>query len=151
MMNPALAIPRVSAFLCLLLTATAVSCAVAQEASSAGQKTRFIDNSLLIAPEYPCTWPTYPFPRFQLSHQRKIGPDSPYHSDTLFIDGNTGTQLDVPPHSVTRPDLNRSSHGSLVEKRVSSTFASYSIKPRRGLALLSRPIMSSGLRPAIDR
>ena len=25
---------------------------------------RFVDHSLLIAPEYPCTWPAYPFPAF---------------------------------------------------------------------------------------
>ena len=113
MMNLALMIPRVSVLLCILQTVTAVSCAVAQENNAASQKTRFIDNSLLIAPEYPCTWPTYPFPRFQLSLQRPIGPDSAYHIDTLFIDGNTGTQLDVPPHSVTRPDLNRPKSGPL--------------------------------------
>ncbi|MDA1015184.1 MAG: cyclase family protein, partial [Planctomycetota bacterium] len=34
-----------------------------------------------------------------------IGPDSPYNIDVLTIDGNTGTQLDVPPHSVARPEL----------------------------------------------
>ncbi|MCA9058168.1 MAG: cyclase family protein [Planctomycetaceae bacterium] len=71
------------------------------------QETRFVDHSLLIAPEYPCTWPSSPFPRYQLTHQRTIGPDSPYNVDVLLIDGNTGTQLDVPPHSVARPDLNR--------------------------------------------
>ncbi len=75
--------------------------------------TRFVDNSLLIAPEYPCTWPTHPFPRFQITHQRVIGPDSPYNIDTLLIDGNTGTQLDVPPHSVARPDLKREKSGPL--------------------------------------
>ena len=73
--------------------------------------TRFVDHSLLIAPEFPCTWPTHPFPRFQITHPRVIGPDSPYHIDTLLIDGNTGTQLDVPPHSVARPDLKREKSG----------------------------------------
>ena len=66
---------------------------------------------MLIAPEYPCTWPAYPFPRFQLTHERKIGPDSPYNIDVILIDGNTGTQLDVPPHSVARPELNRPKSG----------------------------------------
>ena len=75
--------------------------------------TRFVDHSLLIAPELPCTWPTHPFPRFQITHQRVIGPDSPYNIDTLLIDGNTGTQLDVPPHSVARPDLKREKSGPL--------------------------------------
>lgn len=75
--------------------------------------TRFIDHSLLIAPEYPCTWPSSPFPRFQITHQRIIGPDSPYNVDVLMIDGNTGTQLDVPPHSVARPELHREKSGPL--------------------------------------
>jgi kynurenine formamidase len=76
-------------------------------------QTRFIDHSLLIAPEYPCTWPSYPFPRFQIVHQRTIGADSAYNVDSLLIDGNTGTQLDVPPHSVARPDLKREKSGPL--------------------------------------
>jgi kynurenine formamidase len=63
---------------------------------------RFVDLSLLVAPEYPCTWPT--FPPFQINHYERIGPLSPYHSEILVIDGNTGTQLDVPPHSVAPPD-----------------------------------------------
>lgn len=74
---------------------------------------KFVDHSLLIAPEYPCTWPSSPFPRFQLTHQRTIGPASPFNIDVLLIDGNTGTQLDVPPHSVARPDLNREKSGPL--------------------------------------
>lgn len=73
----------------------------------------FVDHSLLIAPEYPCTWPTSPFPRFQLTHERTIGPASAYNMDVLLIDGNTGTQLDVPPHSVARPDLKREKSGPL--------------------------------------
>lgn len=76
-------------------------------------ESRFIDHSLLVAPEYPCTWPAYPFPRFQINHERTIGPDSPYNIDSILIDGNTGTQLDVPPHSVARPDLNREKSGPL--------------------------------------
>jgi kynurenine formamidase len=75
--------------------------------------TQFHDHSLLVAPEYPATWPSFPFPRFQLMHQRTIGPDSPYHVDALLIDGNTGTQLDVPPHSVARPELKREKSGPL--------------------------------------
>ena len=75
--------------------------------------TRFADHSLLVAPGYPCTWPTYPFPRFLLVHQRVIGPDSPYNVDVVQIDGNTGTQLDVPPHSVARPELKREKSGPL--------------------------------------
>ncbi|MEI8083047.1 MAG: cyclase family protein, partial [Actinomycetes bacterium] len=74
---------------------------------------KFIDNSLLVAPEFPCTWPAHPFPRFQITHQRVIGPDSPYNIGTLVIDVNTGTQLDVPPHSVARPELKREKSGPL--------------------------------------
>jgi kynurenine formamidase len=55
--------------------------------------------------------PTHPFPRFQLIHEQTIGPASPYNIDVLLIDGNTGTQLDVPPHSVARPELNREKSG----------------------------------------
>ena len=74
---------------------------------------KFIDCSLLVAPNYPATWPSNPFPRFQIMPQRTIGPDSPYNVDALLIDGNTGTQLDVPPHSVARPDLKRPKSGEL--------------------------------------
>ncbi len=63
---------------------------------------RFVDLSLLVAPGYPCTWPT--FPPFQINAQRRIGSASAYNTDILVTDGNTGTQLDVPPHSVTPPD-----------------------------------------------
>jgi kynurenine formamidase len=89
-------------------TATPV---VAQPAAKSGP--RFVDHSLLIAPDYPCTWPSYPFPRFAIVHHRMIGPDSVFNIDTLLIDGNTGTQIDVPPHSVARPDLKREKSGPL--------------------------------------
>lgn len=78
-----------------------------------GDEPRFVDHSLLIAPEFPCTWPSHPFPRFALVHSRIIGPESFYNVDTLLIDGNTGTQLDVPPHSVARPELKREKSGPL--------------------------------------
>lgn len=83
------------------------------ETPSTEEKSRFIDHSLLVAPEYPCTWPTYPFPRYFINHSRIIGSDSAYNVDTILIDGNTGTQLDVPPHSVARPDLFREKSGPL--------------------------------------
>lgn len=87
--------------------------ASAQSDNAAGDVPQFVDHSLLIAPEFPCTWPSSPFPRFQITHQRTIGPDSAYNIDVLLIDGNTGTQLDVPPHSVARPDLKREKSGPL--------------------------------------
>lgn len=96
---------RIGLILCAGIAALAVECASGQS--------KFIDNSLLIAPEYPCTWPSYPFPRFVLNHERKIGPDSAYNIDSMLIDGNTGTQLDVPPHSVARPELKREKSGPL--------------------------------------
>ncbi len=86
------------------------------EAGSAicvGGEPIFVDCSLLVAPEYPATWPTAPFPEFHIIHQRSIGPYSNYNIDALLIDGNTGTQLDVPPHSVARPELNRPKSGPL--------------------------------------
>lgn len=86
---------------------------VAQTTTRDPSATRFVDHSLLIASEYPCTWPSSPFPRFQLIHQRTIGAASPYNIDVLLIDGNTGTQLDVPPHSVARPELKREKSGPL--------------------------------------
>lgn len=82
-------------------------------AACIAEEPRFIDHSLLIAPEYPCTWPSHPFPRFSMDHQRTVGVESVYNIDALWIDGNTGTQLDVPPHSVARPDLNREKSGPL--------------------------------------
>src|ERR1700728_1896642 len=71
---------------------------------------RIVDLSLLIAPEYPCIWPT--FPPFQINHYQRIGPLSPYHSDIVVIDGNTGTQLDVPPHSVAPPETSLPNAGA---------------------------------------
>jgi kynurenine formamidase len=79
----------------------------------ANDTAKLVDHSLLVAPDFPCTWPTYPFPRFQITHERIIGPDSPYNVDVLLIDGNTGTQMDVPPHSVARPELKREKSGPL--------------------------------------
>ncbi|MDA1017295.1 MAG: hypothetical protein O3A00_22915, partial [Planctomycetota bacterium] len=84
----------------ILVTTLLVPCSRTAHAAD----TKFVDHSLLVAPEYPCTWPSG-FPAFQINHFKTIGPDSPYNIDVLTIDGNTGTQLDVPPHSVARPEL----------------------------------------------
>ncbi|WP_397570724.1 cyclase family protein [Schlesneria sp. T3-172] len=113
-MKPALQVLRGTFCVCFLLVSGGGTPPLsAQSVTPREEVTRFIDNSLLIAPEYPCTWPTYPFPRFQLNHQRTIGPDSAYNIDSIYVDGNTGTQLDVPPHSVTRPDLKGPKSGPL--------------------------------------
>ena len=106
---------RESVWLFVAMSALAVTgMAQGQTKEPSGKSSsRFVDNSLIIATEYPCTWPTYPFPRFQLTHERTIGSDSAYNIDVILIDGNTGTQLDVPPHSVARPDLKREKSGPL--------------------------------------
>jgi kynurenine formamidase len=101
------AVKRIS-LTCSLLLAACCLCTIPQ--CQAGQP-EFIDCSLMVAPEYPATWPSAPFPRFQMIHQQKISPNSAYNIDVLLIDGNTGTQLDVPPHSVARPELNRPKSG----------------------------------------
>ena len=63
---------------------------------------QIVDLSLIVAENYPCTWATG-FPRFYMNRYIRIGPSSPYNSDLLQIAGNTGTQIDVPPHSIPRP------------------------------------------------
>src|ERR1700722_6173837 len=82
--------------LCIPIFVWTASC-WAQE--SGNSEPRFVDLSLLVSTDFPCIWPT--FPPFQINHYERIGPVSPYRSEILVIDGNTGTQLDVPPHSVT--------------------------------------------------
>lgn len=71
---------------------------------AAEDASRVVDLSLLVAPEFPCTWPAAGFPPFHMSQYLRIGPLSAYNDEILGIDGNTGTQLDVPPHSVPHPD-----------------------------------------------
>lgn len=70
----------------------------------AESENKFVDLSLLVAEGFPATWPEG-FPRFKLLHISEIGRSSAYNIDTLILDGNTGTQIDVPPHSVARPEL----------------------------------------------
>src|SRR5438105_15746228 len=86
-------------------------CIAAQQPGETKTEARFVDLSLLVAPEYPCTWPT--FPKFQINHYERIGPLNPFNSDVLIIDGNTGTQLDVPPHSVALPETGLPNAGPL--------------------------------------
>ena len=99
-----------------LLTAVLGLVALAGPTSAAGP----IDLSLLVAEDYPCTWPSG-FPMFQLKHYRRIGSLTPYNIDVLTIDGNTGTQIDVPPHSIPRPGsglANESPLGSIFTEKV---------------------------------
>lgn len=95
----------------LLLAAFSAIVLISSPLPSIAQQPKFVDCSLLVAPEYPATWPTHPFPRFQLIHEQTIGPNSPFNIDVLMIDGNTGTQMDVPPHSVVRPELKKAKSG----------------------------------------
>ena len=94
---------RVATNSIVLAVAVAV---VAQSSSHAADEATVVDLSLLVAPEYPGPWPAAGFPPFHIDHYLAIGPTSPYNGDILAIDGNTGTQLDVPPHSIPHPDTN---------------------------------------------
>lgn len=84
----------------------------ADPASKTGPEPQIIDLSLLVAPELPGPWPAG-WPAFQINHYERIGPLSPYNSDILVIDGNNGTQLDVPPHSIPLPETNLPNAGVL--------------------------------------
>jgi kynurenine formamidase len=88
----------------LCVVAAAALCPQAAAGPEPDSKGTFLDLSLLVSADYPCTWPSPVFPLFQISHYRRIGPLSAYNSDIVEIDGNTGTQLDFPPHSVPPPD-----------------------------------------------
>ena len=52
----------------------------AAERDPGDEAARFLDLSLLVAPDYPCTWPT--FPPFQINHYRRIGRLSAYTLQT---------------------------------------------------------------------
>ena len=71
---------------------------------------QFVDLSLLVAPEFPCSWPGAG-PGFQINHYRRIGPLSAYNSDVLTLDENVGTQFDGPTHSVAPPDSGKPNAG----------------------------------------
>jgi len=71
---------------------------------------RFIDLSLLVAPDFPCSWPGGS-PGFQINHYQRIGLRSAYNSDILALDENVGTQFDAPTHSVAPPNSNQPNSG----------------------------------------
>jgi kynurenine formamidase len=75
----------------------------AADEREAANTPQFVDLSLLVGEDYPSTWPAK-FPKFQLHSYQRPGPLSPYHAETLLMDPNTGTQMDVPPHSIPKPD-----------------------------------------------
>ena len=97
---------RVSHFLLIALTAFAWLGADAENLQAQkGDKTEVLDLSLLVAPDYPCNW-AGGWPPFQINPYLRIGKLSAYNDDALFIDGNTGTQFDVPAHSIPLPETN---------------------------------------------
>ena len=102
---------RMFTFICFLLALS--WCAFyANTNSEEGAKPEFIDLSLLVAPELPCTSPGG-FAPFQINHYMRIGPLSAYNTDILTIDENTGTQFDAPAHSVPPPDSKSPDAGPL--------------------------------------
>ena len=102
-----LAVCRLSRRVVLVGLAIATVCGLLARGGLAVEAERpaIVDLSLLISPEYPCNWPAG-WPPVLINHYVKIGPHSAVNSDALVIDGNAGTQLDVPPHSVAHPDTN---------------------------------------------
>ena len=99
--------------LCVLMfTALLVTYRLPSTPAYSEEPPKFVDLSLLISAEYPCTWPEL-VPPFRIDHVQTIGRQSAYNVDTLSTDGNMGTQMDVPPHSVERPELNLPKSGPL--------------------------------------
>jgi kynurenine formamidase len=85
------------------LFVVSVGCPAAAAGAGEDAPTRFLDLSLVVAPDLPCTWPAPNWPLFQINPYRRPGPQGAYASDLLTLDGNTGTQLDFPPHSIPPP------------------------------------------------
>src|SRR5579871_3199267 len=104
----------------LAIAAIVIGAVPLQAQSEKDASPKFVDLSLLVAPEYPCTWPVG-LPRFQINPYERIGPLSPYNSDILSLDENTGTQFDSPTHSVAPPDSglpNAGKFGLLTSEKV---------------------------------
>lgn len=89
----------------ILLFAFVLSAIRIAQAEAPQAKPQIVDLSLLVATDLPGPWPAG-WPAYQFNHYERIGPLSPYNSDILVMDGNVGTQLDVPPHSIPLPDSN---------------------------------------------
>lgn len=106
MKHPSLRIAQITLWACSVLLLLSVPVSAQQNTP------HIIDLSLLVAEDYPTTWPTG-FPSFQNRHYLQIGRRSAYNSDILTIDGNTGTQIDVPPHSIPSPSTKLPGAGPL--------------------------------------
>ncbi len=96
--------PRCAAVMALAMALVAHGLQGVAAESAADGEAKIVDLSLLVAPELPGSWPAPGFPPFHMNQYLNIGRLSPYNGDILTLDGNTGTQLDVPPHSVPHPD-----------------------------------------------
>ncbi len=99
--------------LVLCLAAVLVLTLPTMRADSHESAGKVIDLSLLVAAEYPVTWPSIGWPHYQFNHYLRIGPVSAYNVDILTMDANTGTQIDVPPHSIPRPGSKLPNEGPL--------------------------------------
>src|SRR5262249_50863940 len=86
----------------LCLGAMASGSPAAEVKASANGGSRLVDLSLLVDSSLPCTWPAN-FAPFHINQYLRIGRHSPYNSDLLLIDENTGTQFDAPAHSIPPP------------------------------------------------
>jgi len=103
-----------------LATAVVAGLALAGILAAVPPATQFVDLSVVVAPDLPCTW-AGGFPPFRIEHYLRIGPLGAYNADILTLDSNTGTQLDAPPHSVPRPATGRpeaNRHGEMSVDRI---------------------------------
>ena len=92
---------------CIATSIVAGAFALVAHADSANpEPAKIVDLSLMVSPELPGPWPAVGFAPYHINHYLTIGPTSAYNCDILVLDGNTGTQLDVPPHSIPRPETN---------------------------------------------
>src|SRR5262245_49247892 len=71
--------------------------------SAPNNTAQVLDLSLMVGTDWPSSWPGNQWPLFQLNPYVRVGKTSEYNSEIFTIDGNTGTQLDTPPHSVAAP------------------------------------------------
>ncbi len=87
---------------CFALILASSCCLPAAAKPKTEAPSEFLDLSLLVASDLPCTWAAGWAP-FHIDHYQRIGPLSVYNSDILMIDENTGTQFDAPAHSIPPP------------------------------------------------